>query len=221
MKILIIDSDKDIVFILRSALSSRYIVELASSAEEGEYYSSLNCFDVIIIDMILPDANGIDVCRNLRNCKNTTPILMIAGDSSVEKKLMAFENGADDYLTVPFETREFQARVHALLRRSRTLNSENISLHDLTINITTKTVFRNESPINLRRKEYLILEYLLRNVGKVMTRETILNHVWGMSQETSGNVVDVHIKYLRDRVDRQFDKKLIKTVHGLGYKIEA
>jgi DNA-binding response OmpR family regulator len=221
MKVLIIDDDKDLALSLKSALLPHYSIELAHTLEEGEYYIGLHCFDVIVLDPALPNESGTALCRRLRHRKCPTPILVISSECSLEKKIAAFEDGVDDYLEKPFQMREFLVRVKALLRRSREQVSEKIFLDDLIIDVSAKTVRRCNNAIALRRKEYLILEYLLRNVGRVMTRESILNHVWGLTEEISGNVVDVHIKYLRDRVDRQFDKKLIKTVHGLGYKIEG
>ncbi len=221
MKILIIQDDFRIASHCKKALERLYTVETAVSGEEGEYYSSLNCFDLIILDAFLPYANGIDLCKKLRSQKNTTPILVITGQTKLHEKLQAFSSGVDDYLTKPFELSELLARVQALLRRPRNLYFEKISVGDLTIDLISKTVWRKENLISLRRKEYLILEYLIRHMGKVVSREELLDHVWEMNEESVGNVVDVHIKYLRDQMDRKFDKKLIKTVHGMGYKIEA
>jgi DNA-binding response OmpR family regulator len=221
MKILLIEDDREMAQSLRAALKDLFVVEIASTAEEGEYFARLGTFDLIVLDIILPDTNGIDLCKSLRAQKVSVPILMLTGEAKFDEKLRAFANGADDYLLKPFQLDELLARMRALLRRPKSFPADIISLADLTIDMAKKRVFRRDQAIPLRRKEYLILEYLMRNIGKVITREALLDHVWEMSDDTNGNVVDVHIKYLRDSVDRNYPKKLIKTVHGLGYKIDA
>jgi DNA-binding response OmpR family regulator len=218
MKVLIIEDDKDLAQMLKATLKGHFVVEAASSGEEGEYLAHIGVFDLVILDVMLPDANGIDVCRRMRMDRIAAPILILNGETKCEEKLRAFASGADDYLIKPFQFDELLARVRALLRRYKNFPSDTISLVDLTIDVSKKCVFRSAQAIPLRKKEYLILEYLMRNIGKVITRETLINHVWEISEETTGNVIDVHIKYLRDRVDRKFDHKNIKTVQGLCYK---
>ena len=150
------------------------------------------------------------------------PILMLTGQSETEKKVLALDAGADDYLVKPFRFEELLARIRALLRRNTvTLTSNILSIDNLTLDPAKKTVKRNEDNITLRRKEFSLLEYLMRNNGRVITREMILDHIWESTNDSVTNVVDVHIKYLRDKVDKPYKKKLIKTVHGVGYKIET
>ena len=222
MKALFIEDDKELAETLKEELSSRFIIDLAFSGEEGEYNSFVNDYDVIIIDYNLPGINGIEVCRKIREGNIRTPILMLTGEVEVSKKIEALNSGADDYLTKPFVLEELLARIKALLRRPpQMLHSNIISIGDLTIDTDNQQVARNGKTILLRKKEFHLLEYLARNEGRIITREMILDHVWESLEEPITNTIDVHIKYLRDHIDKEFDKKLIKTVHGMGYKIEG
>jgi DNA-binding response OmpR family regulator len=147
--------------------------------------------------------------------------LFLTGNSEVEKKITALDEGADDYMVKPFHVKELQARLRALLRRtSQRLGSDVIKVNDVTIDLGKKIVRRGETVIPLRRKEFDLLEYLARNQGKVVTRSMILDHVWDSSYDTFTNIVDVHINYLRHQLDKNFSKKIIKTVHGVGYKLD-
>jgi DNA-binding response OmpR family regulator len=221
MKVLFIEDDKELAETLKEELENYFIVDLAFSGEEGEYASFVNSYDVIIIDYNLPGINGIDVCRKIRESRILTPILMLTGEVEVTKKIEALNSGVDDYLTKPFVFGELLARIKALLRRPpQTMHSNIISVGDLVIDIDNQQVTRKGKSITLRKKEFHLLEYLARNVGRVITREMILDHVWDSMEEPVTNTIDVHIKYLRDHIDKEFDKKLIKTVHGMGYKLE-
>ncbi len=222
MRLLLIEDDRETANTIKEQLEDNYTVELAFSGEDGEYQAEINEYDLIILDLGLPDMNGLEVCQKIRENKIQTPILILTGEDGTDKKVSLLDCGADDYLTKPFAIDELKARVRMLLRRSPKLSSSNIlSIGDLTIDLNKMSVTRGERIITLRRKEFYLLEYLARNVGRVITREMILDHIWESSAEPITNVIDVHIKYLRDQVDRPFDKKLIKTVHGMGYKIEA
>jgi len=222
MRILLVEDDHDTADTIKDELSKSYVVEVSSNGEDGELKAQVNEYDLIILDSILPGISGVDVCRKLRQSHINTPILMLTGKSEIAEKVAALDSGADDYLTKPFSFDELFARIRALIRRPDTNQIPNvISVDDLRIDLTTKQVVRGEKAIHLRRKELYLLEYLARNVGRVMTRDMILNHVWDSVDEPETNIVDVHVKYLRDAIDKDFDKKLIKTVHGLGYKLEA
>jgi two-component system OmpR family response regulator len=171
---------------------------------------------------MLPDFDGIQICREIRQAKVKTPILMLTGKSSVTAKVEALDVGADDYLTKPFNLKELSARIRALTRRNvNSLPTNTISVGDLTLDTTSKIVKYKDKKITLRRKEFRLLEFLMRNQGKVVTREMILEHVWDSNTDTITNTIDVHIKYLRDDVDKPFGTNMIKTIHGLGYKFEA
>jgi DNA-binding response OmpR family regulator len=222
MKLLFIEDDKELAETLKEELENYFTVDLAFSGEEGEYAAFVNGYDVIVIDYNLPGINGIEVCKKIRESRIAIPILMLTGEVEVAKKIDALNSGVDDYLTKPFVFGELLARIKALLRRPpQTLYSNIISVGDLIIDIDNQHVSRNGKPITLRKKEFHLLEYLARNVGRVITRDMILDHVWESIEEPVTNTVDVHIKYLRDHIDKEFDKKLIKTVHGMGYKLEV
>ena len=221
MKILIVEDEKEFAQTLKDQLKSEYAVDLAFSAEEGNYHSKEYDYDIIILDIGLPDKNGIVLCKELRKKGIRAPIIMLTGEFAVAKKIEALDNGADDYLVKPFDLAELQARLRALLRRrSQNISTSILTVGDLSIDTKEKTVKRGGKAIALQRKEFQILEYFMRNPGKLITRGTLLEHVWDSENDSIANVVDVHIKYLRDRVDRAFTKKLIKTVYGLGYKLE-
>jgi DNA-binding response OmpR family regulator len=222
MKILIIEDDKKFAQALKDQLKVEYAVDVARSAEEGEYHAKEYEYDIILLDIGLPDRDGITLCHDLRSQGVKAPILMLTGEFAIAKKIEALDRGADDYLVKPFNMAELQARVRALIRRkSHTIRSSILTLGDLSINVTDRTVKRGSKEIVLQRKEFQILEYFMRNPGKLITRGNLLEHVWDSEVDSVANIVDVHIKYLRDRIDRPFPKKLIKTIYGLGYKIEV
>jgi DNA-binding response OmpR family regulator len=220
MKILIVEDEVELAQSLKEELSSDYIVEVTHAGKEGQYLGEVNTYDLIILDLVLPDMGGIEVCQSIRKCKVTTPILMLTGKSEVDNKVLALDAGADDYLVKPFNLKELKARIRALTRRKNAeITSHVLIIGDLSLDTLKRCVKRGNTLIELRRKEYDQLEYLMRNAGKVVTREMILDHVWENSYDAYSNTVDVHLKYLRDRVDKPFPKKLIKTVHGMGYRI--
>ncbi|NTU46492.1 response regulator transcription factor [Candidatus Roizmanbacteria bacterium] len=222
MRILIIEDDRDLGLTIKNGLKNNYIVDLSFTGKRGEYLALTNCYDLIIIDLILPDAEGLSICNAIRSEKITTPILILTGENEVAKKVLAFDKGADDYLTKPFDQSELKARIRALLRRkSDVYLQETLSLDNLELDKDRRIVRRGKTPIKLRRKEIAILEYLMQNSGRVVTRDMLLEHVWNSMSNVSYNTVDVHIKYLRDSIDRKYKKKLIKTIYGAGYKIEA
>jgi DNA-binding response OmpR family regulator len=222
MRILLIEDDKQMAHAVRAALENYFIVEIALTGEKGEQQLQINNYDLVILDWVLPDTNGLALCERIRKLGLTVPILMLTGQDEVEKKVMSLNAGADDYLTKPFRFEELLARIRALLRRrSVEIVPTTLTLDDLIFDLNKRSVKRNGSVINLRRKELYLLEYLMKNIGRVITREMILDQIWDSSNESLTNIVDVHIKYLRDKIDKPFDKKLIKTVHGFGYKMEG
>jgi len=221
MRILLIEDDKQMALTIKERLNGYYIVEVVHTGEEGEYNAQINEYDVILLDYVLPDKQGIQVCRTIRAAGVKDPILILTGQFEVDKKVEALDSGADDYLIKPFSFEELFARIRALLRRQNTVQTSSLlTVGDLTLDTARRIVKRNKKVIPLRRKELYLLEYLMRNPGRIITRDMIFDHVWDSTNESMTNIVDVHIKYLRDRIDKSFSKKLIKTVHGLGYKIE-
>jgi DNA-binding response OmpR family regulator len=222
MKILIIEDDKDTAESLRDSLRRDYAVDVAFNGKDGEVTASNNDYDLLMIDYNLPDIDGMSLAKDLRTHDILTPILMVTGRGGVDDKVDALDAGIDDYLTKPFQVTELLARVRALLRRSHNPYSHNVlKVGNLTLDISARNAYRGEDRIPLRRKELQLLEFLMRNKGRTVTRDMILEHVWDSSAEPTTNIVDVHMKYLRDKIDKNYEPKLIRTVYGLGYKIEA
>jgi len=222
MKILLIEDDKQTAATIQEALKDYYAVDVAYTGEDGEYQAEVNDYDLIILDLILPDMDGVTVCKNIRESEIKAPILILTGKSEIKDKVKALDSGADDYLIKPFSFNELLARVRALLRRGPdALATNKLSIGGLTLDVVANTVKRKGRKIPLRRKCFRLLEYLMRNKGRVVTRSMILEHVWESSIDPMTNTIDVHIKSLRDKIDKQFGTSLIKTVHGLGYKIEV
>jgi two-component system OmpR family response regulator len=222
MKLLIVEDDHQMAYTLRDMLRHEYVVDLAFTGEEGLIKAEENEYDLFIIDYVLPGIDGVEVVRTLRKNGISSLILFLTGRVAADDKVLAFDTGADDYVTKPYSAPELRARIRALLRRYPQRISTNIlQVGDLTIDLSAKSVRRNKKTITLRRKEFDLLEYFVRNAGKIITRSMILDHVWDSSYESFTNTIDVHINYLRQQVDKPFKKKLIKTVHGVGYRLEV
>ncbi len=222
MRILIIEDEKDMAATLRDLLKKNYTVDVAYSGKSGIHQAKVNDYDLITIDVALPDISGLIVCETIRKEKILCPIIMVTAHHDPQEKVRAFDVCADDYLTKPFNFEELRARIRALLRRPRQLVTEEVlRIDSLELDPERRVVNREGQSVNLRRKEFDLLEYLMRNKGRVLTRSMILDHVWDNNVDPFTNAIDVHIKHLRDKIDRPFSKKLIQTVHGLGYKIES
>jgi DNA-binding response OmpR family regulator len=221
MRLLLIEDDYHVISALRRRLRSSYIIDVASNANEGQHLAEVNDYDLIMLDLNLPDRSGLTVCANLRESGFNIPILVITGIVEVGNKINLLDSGADDYLTKPFNIDELKARIRALVRRdSETISSSITELGGVILDSACRTVSRNGSEIILRRKEFDLLEYMMMNTGKTLSRQMIMDHVWEANDNLWTNAIDVHIKYLRDKVDRPFGTKMIKTVHGIGYKFE-
>ncbi|HSX05996.1 MAG TPA: response regulator transcription factor [Candidatus Saccharimonadales bacterium] len=221
MKILIIEDSRLLASSVKSLLSKQYTVDVVHTGREGVELASTNDYAVVILDLSLPDINGEDVCKQLRASQVNTPILVLSGARDTFSRVKLLESGADDYVTKPFDSQELRARILALIRRtSRSLQAAEIRVDDLVVDTTRRIVRRAGSPIPLRRKEFDILQYLVQNQGHAITREMIFSHVWESGKEGWNNTIDVHIKHLRDKVDRPFGKKLIKTAYGVGYMVD-
>jgi len=220
MKILYIDDNRILIDRVKSVLDPLYTVDFTCTGYEGIASAHLVNYGLILLDLGLPDMNGYDVCKELRATGVKTPVLVLTVQKDAETSVRLLNCGADDFLTKPFNSDVLKARIAALLRRSQDLHEEDvITICDMTINMTRREVSRGGISIPLRRKEFDILAYLTANHGRVLTRNMIMSHVWEAGTEGWNNTVDVHIKYLRDKVDRPFGKPLIKTAYGVGYMI--
>jgi DNA-binding response OmpR family regulator len=222
MRILAVDDDRRLCAIIkRGLLEEAYAVDLAYDGEEGEYLAEVNPYDLIILDIMLPNKDGIEVCQELRAKKVNTPILMLTAKDTVEDRVRGLDTGADDYLVKPFAFSELLARVRALLRREGMFKSPELRVGDLTLNTLTRHVWRGQRPIELTTKEYVILEYFMRHPNVVVTRTMIEEHAWDYDFDSLSNLVDVYIRRLRRKIDTEGEDSLIQTVRGAGYRLKA
>jgi heavy metal response regulator len=218
MRILIVEDDKKIAgFIKKGLTEEHYAVDVAYDGEVGAYRAQANNYDLIILDIMLPKKDGIEVCRELRNKNIIAPIIMLTAKDTIEDKIEGLDEGADDYLTKPFSFEELLARVRALLRRTQKYKTKTLKVADLELDPVTRKVTRAGKNITLTGKEYALLEYLMRNKERVLTETMITEHVWDMNFDPLTNVVNVYIHHLRQKIDKDFDKKLIHTIRGAGY----
>lgn len=223
MRILVVDDDRRLCTIIkRGLLEEAYAVDLAYDGEEGAYLAEVNPYDLIILDIMLPNKDGIEVCQELRTKKVNTPILMLTAKDTVEDRVRGLDTGADDYLVKPFAFSELLARVRALLRREGMSRSPELRVGDLVLNTLTRQVWRGERPIELTTKEYVILEYFMQRPNVVVMRAMLEEHAWDYDFESLSNLVDVYIRRLRRKLDTEGeDDSLIQTVRGAGYRLKA
>ena len=220
MRVLIVEDDRKAAGLLAKGLrEERFVVDIAYSGEAGDEMASVNDYDAIILDWLLPDREGVAVCRDLRSRGVSTPILMLTARDSVEDRVRGLNIGADDYLTKPFGFAELLARVHALLRRSDITRPVILQVADLTLDPLRHQVARDGAPIGLTPKEYGVLEVLMRHAGEVVTRSRLAEGVWETDHDALTNLVDVHVSHLRRKVDVEGKPPLIHTVRGRGYRV--
>lgn len=221
MRVLLVEDEQRVAAFIKKGLEEEfYAVDVADDGEEGLFMATSQDYDLIILDLMLPGMDGIELCRRIRQGSVRTPVLMLTARDSVESKVTGLESGADDYLTKPFAFSELLARIRALLRRKPDSLIE-LSLDNLRVDLLSRRVSRAEREIILTPKEFSILEYLLRNKDRVLSRTQILENVWGYQFTPTTNVVDVHIKYLREKIEMKSEKKLIHTVRGVGYVLRV
>lgn len=221
MRILVIEDEKKIAALIKRGLKEEgYASDLASDGEEGLFMASTNQYDVIILDVMLPKLDGINICRRLREKKIPTPVIMVTAKDAVTDKVKGLDSGADDYLTKPFAFEELLARIRVLLRKPDGQSASRLRVDDLELDLLTHRVTREGKEIILTTKEYALLEYLMRNPGSVVTRTMISEHVWDINFDTDTNVIDVYINYLRRKIDDGFKKNLIHTIRGRGYTLK-
>ena len=222
-KVLLVEDDRSIAGALAQALHESYDIDIASTGKLALYKTDTEQYEAVVLDLNLPDVSGIFICQQLRERGVSAPILILSGETKVLTKINLLDAGANDYLTKPFSLGELKARLRVLARPGNqpAHKSSKLVVGDLIMDRKTFTVVRNDTEIELRRKEFALLECLMEHAGTVVTRDMLLRSVWQASDELWTNTVDVHIKHLRDRIDRPFEGRMIRTVHGLGYKIEA
>lgn len=222
MRILIVEDESKIAYALKKGLEQEnYTIDIALDGELGFDMAITEPYDLIILDIMLPKKSGLDICKDLRKSGVKTPILMLTARTELEDRVYGLNTGADDYLTKPFAFEELLARIRALLRRPQSIQDEILVCEDLIVNPLNYVVTRNGEEINLSKKEFTLLEYLLRNKDKILSKDKITEHVWEYDSDILPNTVEQYIGYLRNKIDKKFPNKpqLIHTIRGFGYKI--
>jgi two-component system copper resistance phosphate regulon response regulator CusR len=222
MKVLVIEDDPTVgQFVKRGLEEHRWSVDLVADGEEGEALARSQPYDIIVLDLRLPGRSGQQVLRNLRARGFEKPVLVLTAQDAIDAKVDTLRAGADDYVTKPFAFEELLARVEALARRPRSMVSPRIEVADLVVDLDAREVSRAGAPVELTPKEFLVLEYLARHAGRVLSRTLITEYAWGYHFDPGTNIVDVVINHLRKKIDAGHDKKLITTVRGVGYVLKA
>lgn len=222
MKVLVIEDNEALAERIKQTLGKQYLVDIVHTGEEGLSQLQTITYEVVVLDLGLPDIHGLQVCKNIRAGGVLTPILILTAIDDIQSRVQLLDSGADDYVTKPFNGAELKARVSALARRRPdTYVGTTLMVADLEIDIARRQVRRSGVLVPLRRKEFDILQYLVSNQGRAVSREMIIDHAWENSQDRWNNSVDVHIKRLRDKIDRPFPRPLIKTAYGIGYMVES
>lgn len=220
MRVLVVEDEPKMAGLLRRGLTEEgWAVDLAGSGEDALWAATENPYDAIVLDVMLPDFDGFEVCRRLRAADRWAPVLMLTARDGVPDRVAGLDVGADDYLTKPFEFSELFARLRALLRRGAAERPAILQAADLILDPASRRVTRAAIPIELTAKEFALLECLMRHPGEVLTRSQLIEHVWDFGREGDSNVVDVYVRYLRLKIDRPFGRDTIETVRGTGYRL--
>jgi len=224
MRILIIEDDKEVASFVKKGLEQAgFVVDIADSGKDGLFLATTEQYDVLIVDRMLPAVDGLTIIRTIRASGLQVPVLILSALDEVAERVDGLKAGGDDYLVKPFSFAELQARIEALLRRQQSRDGEPTLLEvaDLRMDLIRRKVSRADQPIDLQPREFLLLEYLMRHAGQVVTRTMLLEAVWGYHFDPQTNVIDVHISRLRAKIDKEFDTPLLHTVRGAGYCLEA
>ena len=221
MRVLVVEDEKDLRLLLKKRLTqSGYGVDTAADGLEAAYYLETTGYDIVILDWMLPKLDGISLLKKLRRQKESPPVLLLTAKDSIENRVEGLDAGADDYLIKPFAFEELLARLRVLVRRQTSIQCDTITIADLIVNFSTREVTRGGKQILLSGREFAILEYLLHNKGIILSRDKIEQHIWSYDFEGASNVVNVYIRYLRQKIDDGFEQKLIHTVRGSGYVLQ-
>ncbi len=220
MRVLVVEDERRMATLLERGLQEEgYAVDLAATGEDGIWLATENAYDAVLLDVLLPDLDGFEVCRRLREARRWAPILMLTARDAVPDRVEGLDAGADDYLTKPFAYPELLARLRAVIRRGPHERPAAISVGDLSLDPATREVRRGDLPVPLTPKEFALLEYFMRHAGEVLTRTQILEHVWDFAFDGDSNVIEVYVRYLREKVDRPFGRQSLETVRGVGYRL--
>ncbi len=222
MRVLVIEDNLKMAGFIRQGLTEQgYAVDTATAGRDGEEQAVATQYDLVILDVMIPDQDGIQTCKNIRRRGVTTPILMLTALSTTSDKIAGLDSGADDYMTKPFEFKELLARVRALLRRGQAQEATVLRFEDIEVDLRSRRALRGGQRVKLSTKEFALLEYLMRNPNIVLSRTMIGQHVWDMNFDSDSNVIDVYVSMLRRKIDRDFATRLIHTVVGAGYLLSA
>ncbi len=221
MRILVVEDERKVASFIKKGLEEQsYVVDTAIDGLEGERLALKNEYDAIVLDVLLPKQDGIATCQKIRLKRVDTPILMLTALGETDDKVRGLDSGADDYLTKPFHFEELLARVRALLRRKSQDRSTSLQAGTLVLDPVTRKVERDGRQIRLTSREFALLEYFLRNKGQILSRANLAQHVWNVSFDMDSNVIDVYVKLLRQKIDKDFDKQLLQTIVGAGYVLK-
>lgn len=225
MKVIIVEDDPKIAsFVVQGFRQAGFTIDHASDGEEGLQFLTTLSYDAAIVDVMLPLKDGLTMIEEMRARKITIPVIILSAKRSVDDRVRGLEGGSDDYLTKPFAFSELLARIQALIRRASAKTTESathLNANDISMNLLTREVLRGEEQITLQPREFSLLEYLMRNPGRVLSKTMILEHVWDYSFDPQTNVVDVLICRLRNKIDRNFEPKMIQTIRGVGYVLKS
>jgi two-component system OmpR family response regulator len=222
VRLLLVEDDKKIALFVKAGLKEAgFAVDHVIDGQDGLHLAMTEPYDVSVIDIMLPTLDGLTIIKEMREAGINTPVLILSAKRSVDERVEGLKSGGDDYLTKPFAFSELLARVQALIRRSsRVTSPAELAVADLRLNIQTRKVFRNEEEIDLQPLEFSLLEYLMRNADRIVSKTMIMEHVWDYNFNPQTNVVEARICYLRDKIDKNFENKLIHTVRGVGYVLK-
>ncbi|MCL4216639.1 MAG: response regulator transcription factor [Candidatus Hydrogenedentes bacterium] len=222
MRVLVVEDDRKIAaFLVKGLQQEGFVAEEANNGLDGFHLASTESYDAAIVDVMLPQLSGLDLIQGLRKQGNLTPVLILSAKDAVDDRIRGLQSGGDDYLTKPFAFSELVARVQALIRRANSIAEPvALALADLSLDLLRRKALRAGRELDLQPKEFALLEYLVRNKGRVVSKTMIMEHVWGYDFDPQTNVVESRVSRLRDKVDRGFDHPLIKTVRGAGYILE-
>jgi two-component system, OmpR family, response regulator len=222
VRVLVVEDHARMAAVISRGLREEgYAVDVAASGEDGTWLAAENEYDAIVLDVMLPGIDGFEACRRLRDAGRWAPVLMLTARDAVEDRIRGLDSGADDYLTKPFSFAELLARIRALLRRGAAERPPALQVGDLTLDPARRVVERRGVRVDLTAKEFALLEFFLRHPDEVLSRSRIIEHVWDFAFEGDSNIVDVYVRYLREKVDRPFGVASIETVRGAGYRLRA